>query len=838
MIWQMFVDAFNIVFPIIPVLKRPSLANASLILFIFIMLWLVYHYIYQRFLRQEIRPLLAALRQARALLQRPAEVSQEDHLEQVRQYMKADPRLGGLWDEYERTFIRSDAATGIEAIYSTVDAEFFFNEERILAAQGMNLQVYQAIPGYLTGMGILGTFWGLTVGLSQVNLASQDIEVLREGIRGLLEGIGTKFSTSLWGLVLSLLVSWYEKRKRNQVRHEIRDLQELLDQLCRRRPQEAWLADMLGENRRQTAALDRVNSEMAEALAEAVSRQFTRSVTPALNSLVGAIEELNRSGTSQVAQAISEGAGKQMALLGQVLDNVQLTLANTVSQSGELQEKLHIRMGEQVQDMSSTVRSVLDLAVSRQEEMSRQTEKKLQMVLQVMAENLTRQQDHLEQTTGRIGEDFVLKMDNIVSYMGTLLDSFEERSLQNLTQVSSELTQGTKRELGSVGDTLRTVQSALSDTTERAGNLQRELNEQTGSNIRVMARTVQEILDMAVERQGAMNAQTEVKIQQVLDLLTLSLTQQQAEMLSTVERTNAVQQQLHDQTGEHIRTMSTTVHEVLDGALSRQQEMGDRTQQKMQQVLDIMAVNLARQQASIEATTRQAGLEFAASMGSVSKETAGVMERFEQNMTHESGRMSAEFRQMADGFRQSFAEVAGRYQEERQQLAELLNQVRDTVAMFQDNVVKSGIAAAAFGEAATPVRDSVGHLKATLSEMQTFQQAFADIVQESERQMAAHLVNSQQSNDTVRESLQLTQSSWQAYETKFGLVRGDLDAVFDSLAEGLREYRTVTDESLSQFLERTQQSLSQCVGHLSTAIEELGETVEDLYPVLEKSKNS
>ena len=838
MMMQMFLDAFNIVFPIIPVLNRPSLANASLILFIFFMLWMVYHYIYQRFLRQEIRPLLAALQQAREALPCPQEVSREAHLEAVRRHMKADPRLGGLWDEYERTFIHSDAATGKTEVYSTVDAELFFNEERILAAQGMNLQVYQAIPGYLTGMGILGTFWGLTVGLSQVNLASQDIEVLREGIRGLLEGIGTKFSTSLWGLVLSLLVSWYEKRKRNQVRHQIRDLQELMDALCPRRPQEAWLADMLGENRRQTVALDRVNNEMAEALAEAVSRQFARSVTPALNSLVGAIEELNRSGTQQVAQAISDGAGKQMTLLGQVLDNVQLTLANTVSQSGELQEKLHARMGEQVQDMSATVRNVLDLAVTRQQDMNAQTEQKLQKVLEVMADSLTRQQDHLEQTTGRISQDFVVKMDNIVGYMGTLLDSFEERSLQNLTHVSTELTQGTKRELGSVGDTLRTVQTALSDTTERAGNLQKELNEQTGSNIRVMARTVQEILDMAVERQGAMNAQTEAKIQQVLDLLTLSLTQQQAEMMSTVERTNAVQQQLHDQTGEHIRTMSATVHEVLDGALVRQQEMGDKTQQKMQQVLDIMAANLSRQQASIEATTRQAGIEFAASMSSVSQETAGVMERFERNMNAESGRMSAEFQQMADGFRRTFAEVAGRYQSEREQLAELLTQVRDTVTLFQENVVKSGVAAEAFGEAAVPVRDSVGHLKATLTEMKTFQEAFGDIVRESERQMAAHLVNSQQTHDTIRESLQLTQHSWQAYETKFGLVRGDLDAVFESLAAGLREYRTVTDESLSQFLERTQQSLSQCVNHLSTAIEELGETVEDLYPVLEKSKNS
>ena len=688
-------------------------------------------------------------------------------------------------------------------------------------------------------MGILGTFWGLTVGLSQVNLASQDIEVLREGIRGLLEGIGTKFSTSLWGLVLSLMVSWYEKRKRNQVRHQIRDLQELLDQLCRRRPQEAWLADMLGESRRQTTALDRVNTEMAEALAEAVSRQFARSVTPALNSLVTAIDELNRSGTNQVAQAINEGAGKQLTLLGQVLDSVQMTLAQTVSQSGELQEKLHSRMGEQVQDMSTTVRNVLDLAVTRQEEMNIHTEMKLQTVLQVMAENLARQQEHLEQTTSRIGQDFVVKMDNIVGYMGTLLlDSFEERSIRNLTQVSTELTQGTKRELGSVGDTLRTVQTALSDTAERAGDLQRELNEQTGSNIRVMARTVQEILDMAVERQGTMNAQTEAKMQQVLDLLTLSLTQQQAEMMSTVERTNAVQQQLHDQTGEHIRTMSATVHDVLDGALVRQQEMGDRTQQKMQQVLEIMAGNLNRQQEHIEATTRQAGLDFAASMGGVSRETTGIMERFERTMTAESGRMSAEFRQMSEGFRQTFAEVAGRYQAERQQLAELLTQVQTTVTAFQDNVVQSGVAATAFGQAAAPVSDSVGHLKATLLEMQTFQQAFADIVRESERQMAAHLVNSQQAGDTIRESLQLTQHSWQAYETKFGLVRGDLDAVFDSLAEGLREYRTVTDESLSQFLERTQLSLSQCVNHLSTAIEELGETVEDLYPVLEKSKNS
>lgn len=60
--------------------------------------------------------------------------------------------------------------------------------------------VYDSIPSVFTTLGILGTFVGIYFGLQKFN---QD--KITESIPVLLEGMKTAFSTSIWGIVLSLV---------------------------------------------------------------------------------------------------------------------------------------------------------------------------------------------------------------------------------------------------------------------------------------------------------------------------------------------------------------------------------------------------------------------------------------------------------------------------------------------------------------------------------------------------------------------------------------------------------------------------------------------------------
>jgi len=60
--------------------------------------------------------------------------------------------------------------------------------------------VYASIPTVFTTLGVLGTFVGIYFGLQHF-----DVDKITESIPPLLEGMKTAFSTSIWGIVLSLI---------------------------------------------------------------------------------------------------------------------------------------------------------------------------------------------------------------------------------------------------------------------------------------------------------------------------------------------------------------------------------------------------------------------------------------------------------------------------------------------------------------------------------------------------------------------------------------------------------------------------------------------------------
>lgn len=68
------------------------------------------------------------------------------------------------------------------------------------------MSFWQAYGGIFTGLGILGTFLGLTYGLSGLDM-SNNIETLQNSIKKLLSGVESAFVTSLVGIAGALIYS-------------------------------------------------------------------------------------------------------------------------------------------------------------------------------------------------------------------------------------------------------------------------------------------------------------------------------------------------------------------------------------------------------------------------------------------------------------------------------------------------------------------------------------------------------------------------------------------------------------------------------------------------------
>ena len=111
---------------------------------------------------------------------------------------------------------------------TTIPASDYFNEISFGREFKFNVRMLDSASGVLVGLGLLGTFLGLTVGIKGFNTSTaSDIQA---SIQGLLDGMGTAFLTSLFGMGLSLLFTvFFDKPGRKKLQRAIINLDKILD---------------------------------------------------------------------------------------------------------------------------------------------------------------------------------------------------------------------------------------------------------------------------------------------------------------------------------------------------------------------------------------------------------------------------------------------------------------------------------------------------------------------------------------------------------------------------------------------------------------------------------
>lgn len=135
----------------------------------------------------------------------------------------SDSKLASLAEEYRKTInIDIDDKTK-----SNIPASEYFNEFTVCKALKINTRILDTGAGTLVGLGLFGTFLGLTIGINDFD--SSNSEGIQNSIQLLLDGMGTAFATSLVGMLLSIVFTMFEKAWRNGLAKRLYDLNQKLD---------------------------------------------------------------------------------------------------------------------------------------------------------------------------------------------------------------------------------------------------------------------------------------------------------------------------------------------------------------------------------------------------------------------------------------------------------------------------------------------------------------------------------------------------------------------------------------------------------------------------------
>ena len=218
------------------------------------------------------------------------------------------------------------------------NVEDYINDDTVTHGPG-NATLAELIPNLLTSLGILGTFMGLSRGLSSLNFA--DSAQLVEGIPVLLEGMRFAFGTSVAGISCSIVFNMLNRISQGSSYRAIDDFVTSFTQLAMSRPLDNDV-QMIILNQDRNYMLQGINDTLVDRLADNVGRSITRAMTPVSDSMdrfiIGATRNQIEGVSHIVARFLDEmdrSLGNQFSAMASSMDALTLNQAAAARQAGE-----------------------------------------------------------------------------------------------------------------------------------------------------------------------------------------------------------------------------------------------------------------------------------------------------------------------------------------------------------------------------------------------------------------------------------------------------------------------------------------------------------------------
>jgi len=362
-----------------------------------------------------------------------------------------------LWNEFHESLIRVENPITYKLEYrNSFDAEYFFNKQSLLTHIGTKL--YSTVPSILLGLGLIGTFLGLFVGLVQLKLVG-DASAIQASMQLLIGVTGVKFASSIWGLGLSLLFTVFDKRWEKELEDKLDMIQKIINEAFERRTSEQSLEEICTNSMEQKLALN----GLAATLTEKLSAELNATLVPRLD-IIGA-------GFGQIGQDISSAIMKS-------LEGPLAQIANTVESASKDQgeQSTHV-----LETMIERFISKIDEKAGDQSQVFQQNIESTQILMGQVAQNLT---DFIRLSQETFNEQNRINSDRdrlIISNLESIRKSQNE-TIESLVKSVSEnvknLTSNMENSIGNISASVTTTANELfKASSEREQVLNNSMND-------------------------------------------------------------------------------------------------------------------------------------------------------------------------------------------------------------------------------------------------------------------------------------------------------------------------------------------------------------------------
>lgn len=492
-------------------------------------------------------------------------LNSENIIENLRQ-----TSLHPIVEQYEATLNISVA----DRKKSNIPASEFFNPETICSYSDINLRLLDTGSGTLVGLGLLGTFMGLTIGISGFD--SSNSENIQSSIQGLLSGMGTAFITSLVGMGFSIIyLSFFDKPLRNQ-------FTQLAQQLNNKLDAEYYIDDIALMQLNQQEMMNTLLAKVTETISSE-----TASTNEALSKLAGMLTYDTEDGhTSTVGAAIREVLSENQQQ-SKALKSFSTDLAIELNNGFDsvLDNQLRDKIIPLMNNVDSTTKAIIDHIDSMAASVANPATDMMEKIIEELKNSMANMVDEFRQSMSQSAtaelEKLAVSLGNASQAMGTFpqeMDNISSTLQTTITEVKQAIEEISQTSAQSNSSAMQQMQEQIAYATTSISNAITEVKQvmsEITTSSQMSSNEIVSRLTAASEQMGKFMetslSQVAASLKSSVQSITDDVTSKQEDLLVLQESTTAETKKLLEVFNAGLERMGQ-INEAVNGTINQFQE--------------------------------------------------------------------------------------------------------------------------------------------------------------------------------------------------------------------------------------------------------------------------
>lgn len=771
------------------------------------------------------------------------------------------------WVEFAETLHDQNEVIGREEhlsrIRATAPSAYFFSAQKIIETP-LRTEYFKHLPGILTGIGIIGTFAGLMIGLGHFD--TSDPAKVQESVATLLQDVLYAFFGSLFAIVAAMVITHSEKEQLRRCLAALEKLTDAIDRIFDAGVTEEYLASLVRhtqESSVQTRMLkDSLVTDLREMLqnlvdtqvrenlklAESLSASYKDSGKDMAQEISGAIESSLRGPLDQIANSVSMATGDQSGKVQNLLQDVLMAFMDKLENTFGGQ---FTGMQDMLQQSITSMQHMHGMFAGLVQDMRQAGESSSQAV----QEQLSRTIADMNANQGTMQQ----AMHQMVTSLRSAVESIGSQGVQAGSRMGEQIEKIFAESEARQQLMAEQMQSFVYSMRDTVGKGQEDTMHRISESVDQLSSHLGTVLKDFEQSRSAMDGASEKAFASQQEKMTAALAEMHDSQSNMQASMNEMMTGLQ-QTVISIGDQGEQAGALIGKELERQQSASAERQRSMSEQFDSF---LSTIQDNVANGQNQAMQKIATTVDELGGRLRDVVATFEKNrQTMDAGALAAH-QQLQAGTRALVEDLTAQvngllqslsqgHEATRQTIQRLGEQTERATTGMQVGADKIRTAAEEFSVAGRGISTITSGSTALASQLQ----GSAGELKTASGELSAVLADYRQQRDAMHQTITMIESIVATAQSEGGMrgqvlldlkavsermhdlnaeASGYLEQVTDVLGKSFDGFGTGVEKSLSRALGSFDAELDKAIKALGGGVQDLSENLDTLSDMVEKS---